>query len=439
MGVSANGVLFPILVMVFDYVAKDSLSTIKMANLFVGIVNFVFILLMRNPNNGNRLYIDFNLIQFLIPLILMGSMIGCLSFMLLPPVFTYSIILVVIIIVTVRNFFKMMKMKEDLNKEKQIHLKDELVSDIETQAPSEITLKDSQQNFRIDDKYSTNSNSIHEEESSKKKSKLNSILSNSQENSDKSLNDDDDVNNDIKPEKETQLKEIPYPSLWSLLWEVKLVIFFVIICFSLMIIANLGKGSNDKPSVFNFENCSIFAIVFYSICMIPMMLIAYLAFNKLRTTSSKTSSGNERKLSFPLAIKIGLSSFLGGFISTMGVSGSLFISAFLLLLGIEPIIVKCTMSFMILVMALNNSFQFFYMGYFDWRNILTLAVISILGCLLANFIIKKKLAENNSKTVNFIISSCSFAMTLILCFVLPVSSYVEYLSNADFFSFSSSC
>lgn len=450
MGVTANGVIFPILVLIFDYIAKDSLSTLKMSNIMVAVVNCIFVLLMRNKNDGNRLYVDFEMVLFLIPLVLVGSMIGCLSFVMLPPVFTYSIILVVMVILTVRNFFKMNKMRREIKeKEMKMSINEDSIAEVnkstksDPQSTNAEILKDEMEKTKHELISSTDSdNSTKDANSNESQQNLqtfkSSILSKSEDSNSIDLSEIEkdiiDLSTNLNP-----TEKDAFPSLFGLLWEQKFYIFLVIVAFSVMVIGNLGKGSKDKISIFDFEQCSAMSIGFYIFCMIPLVLISYFAFIKLRRREKRQNQTGSTVLKFDTAIKIGICSLTGGFISTMGVSGSLFISSFLILLGVEPIVVKCTMSFMILFMSMNNSFQFFYMGYFDWKNILIFALVSIAGCLLANLIIKKELAKANSDGVNLIISTCCFIMTLALCFVLPISSFVEYVSNVNFFNFSTIC
>lgn len=450
MGVTANGVIFPILVLIFDYIAKDSLSTLKMSNVMVAVVNCVFVLLMRNKNDGNRLYVDFEMVLFLIPLVLVGSMIGCLSFVMLPPVFTYSIIMAVMIILTIRNFLKMKKMRQDIKdrEDKALPVQDsraETNSSIMSHStPSKVLGPENELKATKHEEISStdSDNSMKDADSDHSEKQLkkfdSSILSKSKESDSMNLSDLEKNTIDLSVELSPAKGEV-FPSLFGLLWEQKFYIFLVIVAFSIMVVGNLGKGSHDKLSIFDFEQCSAVSIGFYILCMLPLVMISYFAFVKLRKREKRQNETGATVLKFDTAIKIGVCSLTGGFISTMGVSGSLFISSFLILLGVEPIVVKCTMSFMILFMSLNNSFQFFYMGYFDWKNILIFAIISICGCLLANLIIKKELAKANSDGVNLIISTCCFIMTLALCFVLPISSYVEYISNANFFNFSTIC
>jgi hypothetical protein len=79
------------------------------------------------------------------------------------------------------------------------------------------------------------------------------------------------------------------------------------------------------------------------------------------------------------------------------------------------------------------------MGYFDWKNILVIGSSALIGCLIANFVIKTQLANGNTHTVNSIISIQCFVMTLIVCVAIPSSSYFEYLYNANFFKMGEFC
>ena len=119
----------------------------------------------------------------------------------------------------------------------------------------------------------------------------------------------------------------------------------------------------------------------------------------------------------------------------MGVSSSIFISSSLILLNIEPIVIKCTMGFIYFFMSINCFSQFYLIGFWDLKNMILMAIISLIGCFISNIIIKKFIKSNKTNFLNKMISiSCLFLLTLV-SIIIPLSCYNEYLKNDYFFRF----
>jgi uncharacterized membrane protein YfcA len=409
---------------------------------------------MRNKNNGNKFYIDFELLLFLMPFVLIGSMIGCLAFMMFPPIFSYCLIMAVMIILSVRNFYKMKR----ILKERKDHLSLKAKSEQDSiKNQSSKTLKKAEEPLpiiievsKLGSSYNTSEdayNNTLSEEANEKNTGTETITIEDKSNRKRrsiilSKKDSNSVKNMETGSIETALVEEDkdeYPSSLKLLWNDKFTISLIILSICIMVLANLLKGTKDRPSILNLPYCSSLSVVLYILCLFPLTLIGIYGYRKLTTREITCETNQSNKMTRLLALKIGIASVFGGFISTVGVSGSLFISAALILLNIEPIVVKCTLSMLILFLSSINSLQFFLMGYFDWRNILFLGCSALVGCLVANFVIKNQLAKGDTHTVNSIIAVQCFVMTLAICFAIPSSSYFEYLTNANFFRMGTIC
>jgi hypothetical protein len=58
--VSSSGLVFSVLVFIFQFSAKEAIPTFKTGNIFPALVNFIYVLNMRNKTNPNKLYIGRN-------------------------------------------------------------------------------------------------------------------------------------------------------------------------------------------------------------------------------------------------------------------------------------------------------------------------------------------------------------------------------------------
>ena len=78
-----------------------------MCNLLTGVFNIAYILKKRRSDNQNKLYIDWKLSSFCIPLLITGSMIGILISNLFPSFQLLLIITTILIVVTSLTIYKM--------------------------------------------------------------------------------------------------------------------------------------------------------------------------------------------------------------------------------------------------------------------------------------------------------------------------------------------
>ena len=454
-GTSANSLNFPLLIFLFEFTSKDTMSTVKIGNVFMSFINFLFIINMRDKGNGNRLYTNFELILLLLPLIIIGSMMGNLAFYFLPAVLSYILIFIVMIVLSIRNWGKFQDLKnakiEELDSIKQITS----LKDIEIRS-SEKKIEQSTQIIELKDDTTRLEDSKPNFESSIGKGD-NPILSNfladiSSKGSSPDISEeqsDEFTQDSIKFEQSRKIKnrfvlsstqsvyKEEYPSLGSLLWEKKFMISLFLVCFSIMVMSYLIKGTNSRASILGLPSDSLVIIVIFLLCMIPLVYISWLGYKEMERTYSNSSEGDTSDLNFSLVVKLASAALIAGFLSTSAVSSTLFLWAALFFLGLEPLVVKCTVGWMIFMIAVNNCFQFIYMGYFDWKNILVISGVSLFGCFAANLYIKKELANNNSRSINIMIAGCCFAMTVCLCIVIPFTSIFEYHHNKSFLSFGS--
>lgn len=425
MGVTANGVSLPILVLVFNFRVKNSLSALKMGNIFASFFNLLFILGIRHPQNSYELAADFELILFLVPLMTFGSMIGFLVFNWIPSAFSYILILILMTILTFRNFYKLFP--QESTQMLSIHFISE----------EESLISDSQNDCSVYNPYVLKKNPAFQIKSYSK-SKFNRFLYKDKMNSSISGEsmlydygrDRFQVRNISRTDKtdvegESLIFQIA-PSVCKILGRKKIEIFLTICCFVCLVIGNIIK--NQYVSV---SNCSFFGICMFLLSGLPLIFIAHFAFKKLELRESEV-----RQIDPQI---IGTFCLIGGFISSVAVSGSLIVSCSLLVLGLDPLVVKCTIGVVLFGLTINNLVQFSLSRYADWPNALLLGALSFLACFLANISIKFMISKFPISKTNFLICLSSFVMTLTLCFAVPLSFFFEYVTSNSIFQFGSFC
>jgi uncharacterized membrane protein YfcA len=381
--ISANSINMPLLVLMFEFTFKDTLAILKISNLLPSMFNFSMIANLRNPKKNNSLYTNFDLILFMYPLILAGSIGGTLLLLISPPIVSYSIVFVMLLVVSVRNFKKFQKLREKYKES----LKEPPTGEPQVEIVPE----------------------------------------------------------DVRMNAELIVEPIPKKneSFFSLIYNVKNKILMIVLSLLILILAYMVKGNSTQTSIINNMECSYFTLCMFLVFCFPLVgisLFGYKKFQKsLKKENEENHNNNEEEKDTNIGLKMGISALVGGFISTVGVGGSLFVSSALLLLDVEPLVIKCTMTWITMLMATNNTFQFIFIGYFDWRNVLIFTFLGLIGCVSSNLFIKKLLANNMSSKANEIIALCCCLMSVFVCFAIPVTSYYEYKNNQSFLKAGSIC
>jgi uncharacterized membrane protein YfcA len=427
MGVTANGVSLPILVLIFNFRVKNSLSALKMGNVFATTFNLMFILAIRHPENNFELAADFDLILFLIPLMTFGSMIGFLLFNWIPPAISYILILVLMVILTYRNYFKLYPKNKSktisvdfISEEYSLFIDSVDNNSVVKYTPykmrkNKITHKNKlKKNMYLKD----NANSFISEDSNKCHYNRERFLYNNISRIEKSDNENESLVNTNKP------------SIFSLLFKKSNEILLTISCFLCLIVANLIKNKFNKSAKLGIIKCSYIGIVLFFLSSIPLFFIAQYAFQKLQIRETVQPLKNKIN-----PFIIGTFCLIGGFISSVAVSGSLIVSCSLLVIGMDPLVVKCTIGVVLFGLTINNLVQFSLSNYADWPNALLLGCFSFFACLFANVFVKVMINKFPISKTNFFICLSSFIMTLTLCFAVPLSFYSEYMTNKSIFQF----
>ncbi len=110
-GIGGGAILIPIYVFSFDYTIGDSIPLSKATILAGAVVNILMTFNDRHPKDKNILMIDYEIIGFLIPLVLSGTMIGVTLTKLLPSIIIFTILILFLFSST----YKMLKKALDLH------------------------------------------------------------------------------------------------------------------------------------------------------------------------------------------------------------------------------------------------------------------------------------------------------------------------------------
>ena len=97
-GVSGSGMLFSLLVFFFGYTTKDAIPIYKFCNLMASFINIGYVFTARKKGDQNKLYLDWNLAGFCIPLLITGSMIGILIADFFPSFYLMILIMLTLVI-----------------------------------------------------------------------------------------------------------------------------------------------------------------------------------------------------------------------------------------------------------------------------------------------------------------------------------------------------
>ena len=193
-----------------------------------------------------------------------------------------------------------------------------------------------------------------------------------------------------------------------------------------MIAGNLIKGSTSFKSVIGIEAGSSLAFVLYLSACLVTASTSYVVKSKVDINySSKTK------------LKIAIFSFLSGALLSLGITGSLAYSSFLVILGIEPLVVSALSAFMLFFTSIAMIAQFLVIGYLDITNSVFIGLFALAGSVIGNFGMSRSLGK--SLGAQSIIPYILFIVLVLTIVVMPFSALQEYYNNPDFLNYGVVC
>lgn len=232
-GISGSGLVFCILIFLFEFDTKEALPIYKMCNLLASSINVIFLLFDRRKDDFNRLYLDFDLSGFVIPMLVAGSMIGILINELLPAFYLLLFICIILLTVCRSTFFKLKNELEN-NKKKEKEISETEVLEVN-----------------------------------------NTIL-------EKKLLGENKTEINIKKiiKKKTQI------NLFSIFIKNSLSIFLTFLSFTILIFGNLSKGNPSNPSNF-FPQCSFISFLIYTLSIISCVLTSLIPYKRIKNINKR--------------------------------------------------------------------------------------------------------------------------------------------------------
>ena len=369
-GISGSGLVFCILIFLFEFSTKEALPIYKMCNLLASSINVIFILFERKKDDVNKLYLDFNLSGFVIPILVSGSMIGILINEFLPAFYLLLFICVILLIVCISTI---LKLKKEIKKSKEVEKEIEKTDILE----------------------------VNNTELEKKLLKENTT--------------------EIKLIKSfNEKKKI---SLFTILFKNIIPIICTILAFFILIFGNLSKGNPSSPSNL-FTQCSFISFLVYIISIITCLLIGFIPFKRIKHLKKK-------KL-----YSLGVSSFLAGIVSAVGISGSIVFTSNLVLLGLDQKVIRAVSGMSLFLISVATVIQFELIGFLDFKNSIIIGLSSIIGSVIGNFGISHLFKKyKNSSIVSKILFLIAFLSILLMPFII----YNEIQVNKHAFELGGVC
>ena len=104
-GIGGGGLIIPIIMSLFTFTTKEAIA-ISGFTIFTGsVARFLYSWHQRHPEKDATL-IDYGIVIVMMPLVLVGSFVGVLLNIMLPPVILSSILTVILVLLTLQSFYK---------------------------------------------------------------------------------------------------------------------------------------------------------------------------------------------------------------------------------------------------------------------------------------------------------------------------------------------
>ena len=107
-GIGGGGLIIPITMALFIFTTKEAIA-ISGFTIFTGsVARFIYSWHQRHPHKDATM-IDYGIVIVMMPLVLVGSYIGVLVNIMLPPILLSAILTVILLLLTAQSFFKGMQ------------------------------------------------------------------------------------------------------------------------------------------------------------------------------------------------------------------------------------------------------------------------------------------------------------------------------------------
>ena len=403
-GIGGGAIIIPIYVFLFNFTIGDSIPLSKATILAGAIVNIFMIFNKRHPESINYFLIDYELISYIIPLVLSGTMVGVVLTKFLPSL----IIFLILIIFLYRSTYKLFWKAYSLHKKEQ----DEAI---------------------IGKKVIKKQSSKSEKNTPIKENKEEKALSDGKNN----ISWDEDswlIMNDniLKKNKKKSFCEIFKPFRISTL--------LIFCCYFLILTTSLLIGGKGFNSIINLKSCSIFSLIIFLICQIICYLISTLFFQNIKKNQKDILFDNLSINNFKspkMLTNLFYNSYLAGILAgTLGIGGGLVINPVLLKQGFIPEVSAAISGVVVLFTSLSTTSQFLIAGAFNFYHAGFIIILSSIGSFIGNMVIDRLV--KSYKKPSFIVWIL-FLLMLASAVVLPIVGGFKILDQDNVLSFGSPC
>jgi uncharacterized membrane protein YfcA len=398
-GIGGGAVIVPLYMYMFYYSVGEAIPLSK-ATIFAGaLVNIFLIINKRDPKDPNKLIIDMQIASIIVPLILSGTVIGVALTKLLPPLIILCVLLYYLVTTTKAMYTKARDVytKETAEKERQTAKK---IFEL-TIASGPDTDSKTTQGIATDNS---------------------SIL-------DKSVDTNSPV---LKIENRTE-----NASFGALICKFKFNLFLCVFALVAIFVSTLLRGGKGFDSIIGLDTCSLGSWGLLAMTQTLCILLGVLSFVKDRnlTDPGKTEQEIDESIRGKKVLLV-KSYFAGIMAGSLGMGGGVIINPVLIKMGYRPEIAAAISGFVVLFTSSSTTSQFLVAGAFDFRNALTILIVSGIGSFLGSFYINRVIGKYNRPSLLIWIL---FALLVLSGMTLAPIGFMQIMKQNHIFQFNSPC
>lgn len=398
-GIGGGAVIVPLYMYMFYYTVGEAIPLSK-ATIFAGaIVNIFLIINKRDPQDQNTLIIDMSIASIIVPLILSGTVIGVTLTKILPPVILLLVLLYYLLTTT----------KSMYTKAKDIYIKE--TAEKERHAAKKI--------FEL----TIASDPYSDDKSSQNVTRDNSSIM------DKTSQADSSILKSINITQRT--------SFCSLICRYKFNFFLCVFSFICIFVSTLLRGGKGFDSVIGLETCSLESWVLLGLTQSICILLGFLSFVRDRGFDNPSKTEQEIDESIKGKKTLLVKSYIAGIMAgSLGMGGGVIINPVLIKMGYRPEIAAAISGFVVLFTSSSTTSQFLVAGAYDFRNALTILIVSSIGSFIGSFYVGKVIKKYNRPSL--LIWILFFLLVLSGLTLAPIG-FMQIMKQNHILEFNSPC
>ena len=405
-GVGAGTIIIPAYIVFFGFVSSDAIPLSRITIFAGSLVNYIINWKQRDPFDEKRFLINYNLAAVMMPLLLAGTQVGVIFSRFLPAALI-SMILVVYLISATRQMYQ--RAKKDTEKEKELEMyimkghNDSITSGNRTDESLDNTsndILDQEKGEEVDrdsgvPSYSTGENSANKSRSSKKKSRMEIERSNQLK---KELQE-------YKMKRDASHSEVEYQVPMKYLIKKQWPNFVTIIfSFVMLVLSSVLRGGEGRSSIIMIESCGGFSWAIFLITQLGAILVSMFAYdsNKFEFMRQDASikTEEERQERVRIRKKLLMAGFTTGILAgLLGIGGGMVLGLYMLTLGMDVQVSTALSIFVVLFSSGATTFQFIVAGAIHLRHAYFFMILSLIGSLIGNFVLKAILKKYRRPSV----------------------------------------